>query len=213
MLKGGRTASDSNHTAQSVITPTNRLPSSTTKSPTIIIVMSLSTHNRETCARNEYDTRHIFCISGRTHRRFIWIVCAVLSLLSSRHLLVEQNLHFPLQFYFCQLAVTALMIPSLRGQRENTLPHPPYSDTQHYSARGIMLLVASMCTKSLSVICALQATLHFRNLPTLAMMTVTLHFPHYHQRKANSSRSSLLSPKGSCSSSSVHPIAVTPNFF
>lgn len=44
----------------------------------------------------------------RAQRRFVWLVCASVSLLSARHLLVERNMHYPRCLYLNQLAVSVL---------------------------------------------------------------------------------------------------------
>lgn len=122
--------------------------------------------------------KHVMCASQlsasiRVYRSFAWIFSASISLLSARHLLVEQNLHYPLQLYFNQLAVTAIisLLPCLEWQRILRLFRED-SGFKHCTTKGTALLVASMCCTCLSTICFLQAALHFYNLPTLAMSTV-----------------------------------------
>ncbi|KAL6712038.1 hypothetical protein ACN47E_003081 [Coniothyrium glycines] len=113
----------------------------------------------------------------RVYKPYAWVFCASVSLLSARHLLVEQNIHYPLQLYFTQLAVFAIMklrFPSVWQYTQKLLHgdlHLSISMT-----RGTTLLVASMCFTSLSTICFLQATLHFHNLPTLVMTTMVALF-------------------------------------
>lgn len=106
----------------------------------------------------------------RVHRRFLWIICASISLLSARHLLVEQNIHYPLQLYFNYIAITGLhwIWQTQRLVGEKPQPWRPLT-------RETALLTASMCLASLSTLCTLQAILHVQNLPTLVMMVVRLH--------------------------------------
>lgn len=106
--------------------------------------------------------------TARGHGRFIWFICASLSLLSSRHLLVEQNIHYPLQLYFNQLAVAVL----LTSCRHWKLPDDKEIFRERLQFRKTGLVAASLCSMSLSIICAFQAILHLQNLPTLVMMTV-----------------------------------------
>jgi hypothetical protein len=120
-----------------------------------------------------HGPRYVMCNAMRVHRRFIWVIFASISLLSARHLLVEQNIHFPLQLYFNQLGVAGLIAlwPCFRWQDTQKLFHG-WSRPWRPMTRGTILIIASMCISSLSTICTLQAILHFHNLPTLIMMTV-----------------------------------------
>lgn len=109
----------------------------------------------------------------RVHRPFIWVVCASISLLSARHLLVERNMHYPLQLYFNQLVFTAILVwrPRLTWRYVKKLSQGE-PQLWRLMTKGTALLTASVCFTSLSTICILQATLHFYNLPVLAMITV-----------------------------------------
>jgi peptidoglycan/LPS O-acetylase OafA/YrhL len=122
------------------------------------------------------DPRHALCNIVHNHRRLIWVICASISLLSARHLLVEQNIHYPLQLYFNQLIVAGLITlwPYRRWQDTREL-FRKRSQSRRPITWGTVLLAVSMCFMSLSIICTLQAILHFQNLPTLVMMTVRLH--------------------------------------
>jgi hypothetical protein len=109
------------------------------------------------------------------HGRVAWLACASIALLSARHLLVEQNLHYPLQLYFAQLAVSALVALRPCWTRQDVQePFRERPEPRGSATRGMVLLVTSMCLMSVSTICALQAILHVQNLPTLIMMTVRL---------------------------------------
>lgn len=120
------------------------------------------------------ETRYQCRNAGTANKKLeFWVICASISLLSARHLLVERNMHYPLQLYFNQLIATAILAwrPRLawRCVRSPCLGRPQLS---RLMTRGTTLLVASVCCTSLSTICMLQATLHFYNLPVLAMITV-----------------------------------------
>ena len=117
--------------------------------------------------------RYVTCNAVCVHRRFIWVVCASISLLSARYLLVEQNIHYPLQLYCNQLAITGFIAlrPCL-GWRYIQKVFRGKSQPWRSITRGTVLITASVCFTSLSTICILEATLHFHNLPTLVMMTV-----------------------------------------
>jgi hypothetical protein len=122
----------------------------------------------------------------RVYKRLAWIISACISLLSARHLLVEQNLHYPLQLYFSQLIVTALI--ALRPywiRHDNQGPFRERPKPRGSQARGTVLIATSTCLMWLSTICALQAILHFQNLPTLVMMTVRLSVSQIRQNHAD----------------------------
>jgi hypothetical protein len=119
------------------------------------------------------ESRFAMSSAIRVYKPLIWVVCASISLLSARHLLVERNMHYPLQLYFNQLFFTAILAwrPRLAWRCVQRLSR---GESQLWTSmtKGTALLIASMCFTSLSTICLLQATLHFYNLPILAMITV-----------------------------------------
>lgn len=109
-------------------------------------------------------------------KRILWLICATMSLLSARHLLVERNFHYPLQLYFIQLAVASLFaIPSCWTRQAIRQPFRESLEAPRFLTLETGLHLISTCIVSLSTICVLQAILHFQNLPTLIMMTVRLH--------------------------------------
>ncbi|KAF1924465.1 uncharacterized protein M421DRAFT_72346 [Didymella exigua CBS 183.55] len=111
------------------------------------------------------------------HRRLVWLVCTSISLLSARHLLVEQNLHYPLQLYFGQLVITAFVaLQPCWTWPETQEPFRERPESRSSATWGTILFLTSMCLTALSTICALQAILHFQNLPTLIMMTMIAYF-------------------------------------
>ncbi|KAH8725035.1 hypothetical protein GQ44DRAFT_707671, partial [Phaeosphaeriaceae sp. PMI808] len=123
-----------------------------------------------TMQHSQYDANFSTCF----YKRIVWLLCATLSLLSARYLLVESNIHYPLQLYFSQLAVTGL-VALLPWQGTKGLGHER-SKPQRAMAWGTMYSTASICFMALSTICALQAILHFNNLPTLVMITAIAYF-------------------------------------
>lgn len=123
--------------------------------------------------------RYLVRDAMRVYKRFIWVICASISLISARHLLVEQNIHYPLQLYFGHIAVAGFIASRPFWTWEDTpkllraRPQP-----SRFINRGTVLVTASMCFASLSTICTLQAVLHVQNLPTLVMMIVRLSSHH-----------------------------------
>jgi hypothetical protein len=111
--------------------------------------------------------------------RPLWVFCTTVSLLSARYLLVEQNVHYPLQLYFNQLFVACLMILWRYRRSDDTqelfVERPKFWRPITW---GAVMISLSLGFKSLSTICVLQAILHFQNLPTLVMMTVRVHTSH-----------------------------------
>ncbi|KAF2129832.1 hypothetical protein P153DRAFT_315118 [Dothidotthia symphoricarpi CBS 119687] len=100
--------------------------------------------------------------------RALWTLFASTSLLSSRHALVEKNIHYPLQLNFNHLVATGL-ISWLFLQPDNTLDiHPKPKKPM---TRKTALVAFAMSLMSISAICTQQAILHFQNLPTLVMIT------------------------------------------
>lgn len=107
------------------------------------------------------------------HPRFIWTLCVIASLLSSRYLLVESNFHYPTLLYLAQLLVaTAILVF-----------HAPRWEVQHDGKQNrqrmgaihapTLLIFGSMCFTATSMLCVWQAVLHFTNLPVLVMLIVS----------------------------------------
>ncbi|KAF1946397.1 hypothetical protein EJ02DRAFT_462439 [Clathrospora elynae] len=108
------------------------------------------------------------------HRRLVWLMCATTSLLSARHILVEQNLHYPLQTYFNQIAATAFFAVCLYPwQRKVQVVRQEHRWKR--SLQGTLIVAAAHCFGSLSMFLILQAILHTANLALLAMM-ITISF-------------------------------------
>lgn len=111
--------------------------------------------------------------AARIQRQLLWAVCACISLLSSRHLVVERNIHYPQRLYFNQLAVTGItaLRPCL-GWGHVQRPFRRTLRPWRSMTKGTALVTASVCSMYVSTICFLQAVLHFYNLPVLVMITV-----------------------------------------
>lgn len=102
--------------------------------------------------------------------RCVWAVSAVVSVLSSRYLLVELNVHFPFHLHLLQLATAGLGAAALHlWHRSASSTRPSHPSTEP----GWRLLLPLATLMALSTILSLQAILHFLNLPTLLMMTVS----------------------------------------
>lgn len=107
------------------------------------------------------------------HRQLAWLLCATTSLLTTRQLLVEANLHYPLQLYSCQIAATAILafIPLL--WRRNDQEHSDQGQPRRQLIQATFLTAASQCLQAVAALCITQAVLHTSNLPLLCMMTVS----------------------------------------
>jgi len=72
---------------------------------------------------------------------------AVVSILTSRHLLVELNVHYPLHLHFIQLATTALTAGALHLRRLSSAG--PYSHQPTGSQWVLHILLAAVTATSL----------------------------------------------------------------
>jgi hypothetical protein len=114
---------------------------------------------------------------GQSQSRLLWTASALTSLLSARYLLVESNFHYPLLLFPAQLFMTttaALLRYSWRAKVQHTGDSPP---ARSYLRRGSLMTMFATCFAALSMVCMLQAILHFENLPTLVMLTVSISAP------------------------------------
>ncbi|KAF2869135.1 hypothetical protein BDV95DRAFT_112948 [Massariosphaeria phaeospora] len=103
----------------------------------------------------------------RSHPRYVWTLCAGLSLLSSKYLLVDLNVHFPLHLHLLQLATTALLSLSLSTRRHQTSAEAAKRPT----VVGWLFLVVLASLMAASTAMTTQAILHFQNMPTLVMLS------------------------------------------
>lgn len=107
----------------------------------------------------------------QSRNRLVWTVSAILSLLTSRYLLVELNVHYPLHLHLIHLATAGIIaaISYFRSRQE-----PSTYTNEQLTASGwarLGLLAASM---AISMILIVQAVLHFQNFPSLVILTVSI---------------------------------------
>jgi hypothetical protein len=107
----------------------------------------------------------------------VWIVCAITSLLTTRNLLIEKNLHYPLQLYISQIAATAIIALCLYSWRRKIQGSDGQGRQKTRSILGTAMVVALHCLESLSMWCVMQAVMHTANLPLLPMMVVSVYKP------------------------------------
>jgi hypothetical protein len=110
------------------------------------------------------------CLSHQS--RLVWIASAGISLLSTRYLLVELNLHYPLLLYLVQLSALAVVVIVQYFWEPKASETDAEDTARNRMGRGSLMAIGAMCFAALSMICMLQAVLHNKNLPTLVMLTV-----------------------------------------
>ena len=113
-----------------------------------------------------YSLRRTLRIVMQEHRWPIWLLCAAVSLLSSRNLLIERYLHHPKQLYINQLVAAAAIALCLHLWAPNN--HPP-SELERRTkpirrARALALNIHFFAVAQ-SMLCTMQAILHFTNFP------------------------------------------------
>ncbi|KAJ5031213.1 hypothetical protein PSV08DRAFT_400022 [Bipolaris maydis] len=109
------------------------------------------------------------------HRHLVWLPCAATSLLTTRHLLVEANLHYPLQLYICQIVATAILVFISHLWRKNDQKRNSEQEQPTRPIQASLLVVASHALQAVAALCITQAVLHTSNLPLLCM-TATIAF-------------------------------------
>ena len=120
--------------------------------------------------------RHKIGSALQDHRWPIWLICSAVSLLSTRHLLIEQYLHYPLQLYINQLIATAAISLCLHSWPRSRKDQGAGEQERWVktSRRGRSLVISvQYFAMAQSLICTMQAVLHFTNLPALVMLTVS----------------------------------------
>ena len=145
------------------------LPPAELKSNTLASRLLLKDFQAQSLRGFRHTVYNIF----QEHRWPLWLVCATVALLSARQLLIERNLHYPLQLYINQLLAAATITICLFCWRR---PAQAASEQQRRTSSTIMahfLLAITQCFVALSMIFTMQAILHFTNLPVLVMMTVS----------------------------------------
>lgn len=113
---------------------------------------------------------HLFCILIRRQQRYIWTICAATSLLTSKYLFVDCNIHYPVHIHLLQLAVTAgylLWYHYWWGHdvHEGSLDNLTRSEW--------IFLIVTTSVMALSIGSTFQAIVHFPNATTLAMLIVS----------------------------------------
>jgi hypothetical protein len=116
--------------------------------------------------------RRTVCERLQDYRQLAWLACATTSLLTTRHLLIERNLHYPLQLYITQIAATAVVAFVLYPWRSNIQETSEHAQRRTQPLQGALLLAASNLLQAVSAFCITQAVLHTSNLPLLCMITV-----------------------------------------
>jgi hypothetical protein len=103
----------------------------------------------------------------------LWVVFASTSLLSARHILVESNFHYPVLVYLAQLFMTTIVVTIQIPWRDKARRHSSGRPSPRRIRRGTLLALGAVSFTALSMLCMLQAILHFTNLPTLVMLVVS----------------------------------------
>jgi len=106
-----------------------------------------------------------------TSTRWAWTACAAVSLLSTKYLLVDLNVHYPLHLHLIQLAATTLL--TVQQLLPQELQLSSLDRGSYPAAGGWMILIGVTSLMAASMILNLQAVLHFQNLPTLVMLSVS----------------------------------------
>jgi hypothetical protein len=134
-----------------------------------------SQYRLETIDENEkLSTKHRTVLERlQDHRQLAWLLCATTSLLTTRHLLIEENIHYPLQLYISQIAATVIITLGLHPWRRKTRETSGQERLSNRSWRQTLILAAVHCLEALSAYCTLQAVLHTANLPLLCMLIVS----------------------------------------
>jgi hypothetical protein len=134
-----------------------------------------SQYRLETINENEkLSTKHRTVFQRlQDYRQLAWLLCATTSLLTTRHLLIEENFHYPLQLYISQISATAIVTLGLHPWRRKTREISGQERHSNRSWRQTVILAAAHCLEALSAYCTLQAVLHTANLPLLCMLIVS----------------------------------------
>jgi len=109
---------------------------------------------------------HFLC----ENKHLVWVPCAAVSLTTSKYLLVDASLHYPLHLQLLQHAAALLLLLLWRTFRsdEYSTGTEPLEDFQWASQLCVsfLLAVAGGCT--------MQAVLHLPNITLIAMLAVSL---------------------------------------
>jgi hypothetical protein len=101
-----------------------------------------------------------------------WALCAAVSVLSSKCLLLDIGFHYPYHLHLLQLS-TVLIARLL--QLVLTPPKLRRTLSTSASTRALQSTILHAGIMAASSICIGQAILHFRNLPTVVMLSVRIY--------------------------------------
>ncbi|KAG9192138.1 hypothetical protein G6011_10872 [Alternaria panax] len=116
------------------------------------------------------------CERLQDYRQLVWFACATTSLLTTRHLLVERNLHYPLELFISQIAATAVVAIFSHPWSSNVQEVSEQEQHRKRPVQGALLMAASNGLQAVSAFCIVQAVLHTSNLPLLCMITTIAFF-------------------------------------
>jgi hypothetical protein len=134
----------------------------------------LPAHGRQRIHQHEPLQSRTVSDRIQDHRQLAWLLCATTSLLTTRHLLVEGNLHYPLQLYSCQIVATAIFAFLSRLWRRTGQERSDQEQPRKQPIQASLSVAASQCLQAVAALCITQAVLHTSNLPLLCMMAVSL---------------------------------------
>ncbi|KAH7138324.1 hypothetical protein B0J11DRAFT_12740 [Dendryphion nanum] len=111
--------------------------------------------------------------AARSRHVYVWAVCASVSIVTSKYLLVDLNFHFPLHLHIWQL-MGVIAFTSC-----NLLRHPLSPNERLFRLTGpqwifLVLLAVSIAT---SLIFSIEALLHYPNVTTIAMLSTIPYIP------------------------------------
>jgi hypothetical protein len=104
----------------------------------------------------------------------IWLISASTSLLSARYLLIETNFHYPLLLYVTHLLFMSAVVLKQCSWRRQAQESEYQNSRRSRTVLGTLIVSATVCLTAVSTSFMFQAILHFRNFPTLLMLTVSL---------------------------------------
>jgi hypothetical protein len=113
------------------------------------------------------DGSSSFQAVGRTSR-YAWTCCASMSLLTSRYILVDLNLHYPFHLLLIHLVAALSLDVYFQRSRKNSTNKA----CRQSLARERALRATSVVLMALSMPFTVQAILHMPSLSTLAMFPV-----------------------------------------
>ncbi|KAF1956525.1 hypothetical protein CC80DRAFT_444984 [Byssothecium circinans] len=97
----------------------------------------------------------------------VWAVAATVSIITSRYLLVELNVHYPLHLHLLQLAAAGAITTVDYLQQEPSHSTPSLRRTSWREWFPFAIIAALM---AVATVFSVQAVLHAQNLPTMLML-------------------------------------------